>query len=134
VYTAAFIGNFTKVGGMEYLSCLLERGERRIPRWELYKEKFTPKIQEINFLWLEDDFIRNPQWTTDATFIFLHWTAFSAPKRDQIIDLLARCKEGTHVITFTYPIENPVYELLLSDTCDTSWGKAEFFFYEKITV
>lgn len=131
VFTSAFIGNFQKVRGIEYLYCLLERGEKRLHRWNHYKTNFPQKIQNIEFEFKEDDFALNDSWS-DSNFILLHWTTFSEDIRKTIIDSLEKCQEGTQIITFTYPIICPSYRILLKDTCDSSWGKAEFFFHEKV--
>ena len=133
VYTSAFIGIFKKVVGIEFLDSLLQRGEKRTHRWEKFKAEFTPTIQQVQIQWISSDFVDNPNWT-EATFIVLHWTAFSLESRKLITKYLNRCAEGTHVITFTAPIESKDYEMLLTDTCDTSWGKADFYFHEKITA
>eukprot|EP01039_Chlorochromonas_danica_P009562 gene9562-10569_t len=132
VYTAAFIGNFQKVAGVELLSTLLERGQKRRPRWEKMRSNFTKKIQGITFEWIEDNFIENDFWT-EGTFLFLHWTAFSYPCWKEVSQMMSNCVEGTQVITFTNPIDSPDFDLLLVDNCDTSWGKTEFYLHEKIT-
>jgi hypothetical protein len=134
VYTSACIGNFERVVGIETLNCLFERCERRQARWNTYKTSFTNKIQETIIEFYEDDFIKNSGfWIKDGSFYFLHWTTFSLPLREKVTELLAQCQEGSHVITFTKPIEHELFVVLLSDTCDTSWGKAEFFFHEKVS-
>ncbi len=133
VFVAAFIGNFKRVIGVEYLTSLISRGEKRMVRWDKFKGEFPNKIKDIDIQWTEDDFVENPFWTGNADFIFLHWTAFSWESRKLITKYLRRCPEGTHVITFTSPIQDKNFELFLTDTCDTSWGKAEFFFHEKIS-
>lgn len=133
VYTAALIGNFQRVVGIEFLACLVDRADRRLNRWNTYKKNFGNKIQEILVDFIEDDFLKNDSWTNDASFIFLHWTTFSSSSRQKMISHLLKCQEGTHIITFTKPIEHELFIVLLSDTCDTSWGKAEFFFHEKVT-
>lgn len=133
VYTAAFIGHFKKVIGIEVISCLHYRGRKRIARWEKILPKLTPTIQAVEFLWLEKDFMeKNDSWR-DAAFIFLHWTGFNEAQRSLVAKLLDGCEEGTHVVTLTLPIPSDAFEVLVTDTCDTSWGKAEFFFHEKIT-
>lgn len=132
VFTAAFIGKFIKVSGVEIVTALLERGEKRMMRWNKLKENFTNKIKAMEFEWNEDDFVVNTYWT-NGTFIFLHWTAFPLPLRKKMAQAMSACIEGTHVITFTHPIPSTDFVILLSDTCDTSWGKVEFFFHEKVT-
>lgn len=132
VYSSAFIGNFDRVVGIEYLPPLVERGERRLNRWNTYKKNFPNKMQEILIDFIEDDFLKNDFWTTDASFIFIHWTTFTFEAKEKVIENLLKCQEGTHIITFTKPIEHELFILLCSDTCDTSWGKAEFFFHEKV--
>lgn len=132
VYTAAFIGNFERVIGIEFITSLLERGERRLTRWNTYKKQFNNKLQEILIDFMEDDFLKNDSWSNDGSFIFIHWTTFTLQSRQKVIEHLLKCQEGTHIITFTKPIEHELFILLCSDTCDTSWGKAQFFFHEKV--
>lgn len=132
VYSAAFIGEFRKVAGIEFIKSLLDRGELRQSRWNLLSDNFNKQLKEVEFEFIEDDFLLNGFWS-EGTFIFLHWTAFSKDQRHTIAKLMASCEEGTHVITLTTPIPGNDFEVLVSDTCDTSWGKVEFFFQEKIT-
>jgi SAM-dependent methyltransferase len=134
VYTAAFIGTFSKVLGVELLTSLLERGERRMLRWEKMSQSFPSRIRNCKIEWIEDDFCVNTYWT-DGSFIFLHWTAFPSTLKSKLSSYFCACSEGTHVVTFSSPLDDPHgdFLLLLKDTCDTSWGKAEFFLHEKIT-
>eukprot|EP01031_Cornospumella_fuschlensis_P034291 gene34292-41504_t len=134
MYAAAFIGQFNKITGIELIGSLLERGEKRKLRFDLIKSQLPPKVQNMQFEFIEDDFVENDYWT-DATFIFLHWTALSPSQCREISTAMCKCVEGTHVITFTRPLldEHKDFDMLLSDTCDTSWGKTEFFLHEKVT-
>ena len=131
-YAASFIGDFDRVVGVENISSLLERGEKRGSRWERFQNNYTEKIREIVFDWIEDDFMLNGFWT-DGTFILLHWTAFSNEQRRTVAKLLGSCVEGTYVVSFTNPIPGEDFEILVHDTCVTSWGKSDFFFQEKVT-
>lgn len=134
LYAAAFIGQFNKITGLELIGSLLERGEKRKMRFDLIKSQLPPKVKNVQFEFIEDDFVDNDYWT-DATFIFLHWTALSPSQCREISGAMCKCVEGTHVITFTRPLldEHKDFDVLLSDTCDTSWGKTEFFLHEKVT-
>ncbi len=132
VYSAAFIGQFNKVVGIDNLSSLVERGEKRQGRWDLYADNFTQAMKEVIFEFIEDNFILSGFWT-EATFVLLHWTAFSKEQQLAVSKLLSECAEGTQVITFTNPIPGDDFEVLIKDSCEVSWGKADFFFQEKIT-
>ena len=46
---------------------------------------------------------------------------------------MAQCREGTLVISFTNPIPNSDFEILIKDSCDVSWGPAVFYVQEKLT-
>ena len=120
--------------GIELVSSLLERGERRMVRWEKLSQNLPSRIRDCRIEWIEDDFCINTYWT-DGTFIFLHWTAFSTTMKSELSKCFCACAEGTHVVTFSSPLDDPHgdFLLLVQDTCDTSWGKAEFFLHEKIT-
>jgi len=98
----------------------------------MFRPEFTSKIQDIQFEWTEDDVTETDFWA-EATFICLHWTAMSANQLREISEMMCKCVEGTHVITFTNPLDSADFDLLLVDTCDTSWGKTEFYFHEKVT-
>jgi hypothetical protein len=63
----------------------------------------------------------------------LHWTAFNNEQQRTVAGLLAACVEGTYVVSFTNPIPGVDFEILVHDTCVTSWGKSDFFFQEKVT-
>lgn len=89
-------------------------------------------MQEIDIAWIEDDFTQNDFWA-EATFIILHWTALESQQWGEVSEMMVKCVEGAHVITFTNPLNCEDFDLLLVDTCDTSWGKTEFYFHEKIT-
>lgn len=102
-------------------------------RWERLQSNFSKRIKDINFDWIEDDFVINGFWNSDATFILLHWTAFNNDLIQATSRHLAGCQEGVHVLTFTHPIPGNDFEILIQDTCVTSWGKTEFYFQEKIT-
>lgn len=117
---------------MENIAALLERGERRAGRWERFKGSYNERLREVIFDWIEDDFLLNGFWTV-ANFIVLHWTAFSNAQRRDVAALLATCAEGTYVVSFTHPIPGKDFEILVHDTCVTSWGKSDFFFQEKVT-
>lgn len=132
MYSAAFIGQFNKVVGVENIMALLERGEKRQPRWDLMSEGFTQAMREVLFEFIQDDFVLNNFWTAEATFILLHWTALSTEQQAAVGRLLGQCAEGTHVISFTAPIPGSDFTVLVRDHCEVSWGRAEFFF--QVTV
>lgn len=132
VFAAAFIGHFTRAIGVENVTSLLERGEKRMPRWEQMKEPFPKKIKDCNVEWVEDNILTSNFWV-EGSFIFLHWTAFSKEQRATISKALSQCAEGSHVLSFTTPVEGDDFIVLVKDTCETSWGRAEFFFQEKVT-
>jgi len=69
----------------------------------------------------------------DATFILLHWTAFSNAQLQLAGDVMSQCREGTLVISFTNPIPNSDFEILVKDSCEVSWGAAVFYIQEKLT-
>jgi hypothetical protein len=103
VYAAAYIGDFDRVIGVENISALLERGEKRAGRWERFQGSYTEKMRNIVFDWVEDDFTLNGFWT-DGSFILLHWTAFSNDQQRTVAKMLSACAEGTYVVSFTNPI------------------------------
>ena len=142
VYTAAMINlnKFDRCGGIDIISNLLDRGVKRMTRWDnIVKMNFPKEVRSIQFLWNNEDMYKNQNWL-DATFIIIHWTAFSNIQIKEMSALFYQCNEGTQIITITHPIqmdldrenENP-FELLIKDVCVTSWGNADFYFYEKLT-
>ena len=133
VYASIFLGNFARVTGVEQLASLLERGEKRASRWALMEDNFTQRILDVDKQWIEDDFVKNDFWTSDATFVLLHWTAFNYEERQLLTDHLNNLAEGAQVLSLTNPIPGNDYKLLVEDTCMTSWGPAKYFFQEKIT-
>ncbi len=132
VYSAALIGQFNKVVAIDAITSLIERGEKRQKRWDLMSENFTQKMREVMFEFIEDNFIMTNFWT-EASFLLLHWTAFSTEQRNLVTKILTECLEGTQIITFTNPIPSDDWQILVQDTCEVSWGKADFYFQEKIT-
>jgi hypothetical protein len=75
VYAAAFIGDFDRVVGVENISSLLERGERRTGRWERFGDRFTEKIRNVVFDWIEDDFMLNGFWTAGEYWVLCYVVA-----------------------------------------------------------
>ena len=41
--------------------------------------------------------------------------------------------QGTLLVAITHPIPDPDWELLIKDSCPTSWGDAEYYIFEKLT-
>lgn len=58
VFAAAFIGDFNKVAGIEAIQALIDRGEKRMPRWERARPLLTKKMQKVRFMWQQDDFLK----------------------------------------------------------------------------
>ena len=133
VYAAALVGSWKKCVGVENVIALLERGSKRMSRWETYSENFPKLTTEIEMDFVDDNFLENDFWV-EATFIFLHWTAFSNEQISKSSSMFSYCPEGTIVIAFTNPVPNDDFEILIKDSCLTSWGEAEFFIQEKLTV
>lgn len=133
VYSAAFIGDFVKVGGIENIQALLDRGEKRMPRWERFKQSFTNPMQKMRFIWEQDNFIENPSPWADGTFVLLHWTALNREQIETMGTLMNQLREGCIVVSFTNPVPNTDFEILVKDACVTSWGKADFYIQEKLT-
>ena len=133
VYAAAFLGGFAKVVGTDNLNTLLERGERRASRWDIHKLGFTDQVKKTTFEWIEEDILVNSFWR-DSSFLFLHWSAFSYQQRQTLASMMGQLNEGTQVISLTSPIPGDDFEVLVTDSCVTSWGKADYFFQEKITA
>jgi len=133
VYAAAFIGDFVKVGGIENIQALLDRGEKRMPRWERHSEIFPKAMKKIRFVWEQDNFIENPAPWADGTFILLHWTAFNKEQLEAMGKLMNQLREGCIVVSFTNPVPNTDFEILVKDSCETSWGRADYYVQEKLT-
>lgn len=133
VYTAAFIGNFATCCGYEYITPLLETGERKLRIWNKIKSSMSADIKALKILWICDNFITQNIWTSDATFVVLHWTAFNPTEVEMLSSLFDYCMEGLFVITFTHPLKNDNFELIVQDACRVNWGEAAFYVYEKVT-
>jgi len=138
VYTAAMINEnkFESCGGIDVIGNLLDRGVKRMLRWDTkVKVSFPNEVKNTRMLWSNEDIFKSNAWH-EATFVFIHWTAFSNKQVVALSELLRVCKEGTHVVTITHPITNinDDFELLITDECITSWGDADFFVYEKLTT
>jgi SAM-dependent methyltransferase len=135
VYAAACLGNFTRCVGIDRVKAVLDRGKKRMARWERAKDDYPVHVQTVEFDWLNTNFLEDTNWTSYANFIFLHWTALSNPQIRQTTELLTQCAKGTICVTLTNPIMDEVttgYEVLEQGHCDTSWGRATFYVYEKM--
>lgn len=135
VYCAAFVGNFSRCFGIEFIPPLYERALRRMPRWtkcvgEVLEK--APRFAQTQINWINSDLLDLPNWV-DASFIFLHWTSFSLSQRLLLASQMAQCEEGTFVVSLTYPVPSADFALLVRDQCSVSWGTTEFFVQEKIT-
>jgi hypothetical protein len=53
--------------------------------------------------------------------------------RKLVCGLMDYCQEGTMTVTFTHPVINDDFELLVQDTCRVSWGEVDFFVQMKTT-
>ena len=134
VYSASIIGQFKTCAGIEILEKLIERGEKRKKQWlNITAKDFIPsRIKNMEFLWIHDDFYTRKEWF-NATFILLHWSAFSTVDRKKLSLQMDRCAEGTFCITVTHPLQNPAFEILASSFIKVSWGETEYFVHEKMT-
>ena len=45
---------------------------------------------------------------------------------DRAGDCLAQLREGAIVVSFTTPVANSDFEILVKDTCEVSWGQAVY--------
>jgi len=132
VYCAALFGNFVKCAGVEAVQALYERGAKRIGRWESLKPKLSSAVQGTDIDFTHDNFLNTDAWL-EATFILLHWTAFNQEQVMNTSRMLEGCREGTIVIALTHPVRSSDFELLIKESCHTSWGEAEYYVQEKIT-
>lgn len=135
VYAAALVGHvpWKVCGGIDAIEALVERGEKRMPRWERFGFGFPAEVRKTEFIWEQDNFLENESPWMDATFILLHWTAFNSDQLKLAGDVMAQCREGTLVVTFTNPIPNSDFEILIKDSCEVSWGPAVYYVQEKLT-
>lgn len=132
VYAAAFIGDFSECIGVEYITALLEAGERKLSRWNRIKKDFPQSMQLLKMTWNNENYLEFDAWTK-STFITAHWTTLPKALVEQASLMMDQCAEGTMVVTFTHELVNSNFDLLVKDTCRVSWGEADFFVYEKMT-
>ena len=135
VYAAALVGHvpWKTCGGIDAIEALVERAEKRMPRWERFSIGFPTDTRKIDMVWEQDNFLLNEVPWMDATFVLLHWTAFNSEQLKLAGDVMAQLREGTLVVTFTNPIPNSDFEILIKDSCEVSWGPAVFYVQEKLT-
>jgi SAM-dependent methyltransferase len=133
VFTAALVGDFTKVLGVEHVDALMERGSKRMVKWDMVQSRLPEAKRRIEFAWAGEDFTEKTRTWFDATFIFLHWTAFNNDSVRLISALMHQCKEGALVVSITRPLQNDRFEVLVQDKCKTSFGEVDFFVQEKLS-
>ena len=133
VYTAAFIGNFKECNGIDMITPLLETGERLARKWNKMKSSFPEAMRTIKFNWICENFLLNDDWV-DGTFIVLHWTALNPKQIQHIATKLDYCEEGTMTISFTRPVPNENFEIVVADCCQVSWGETDFYVQIKSTA
>ena len=141
VYAAAFIGKFEICCGFEQLRGLYDRGQKRERVWKkmVQSYNFPSPIRDAKIKFYNDDFVGGkPQdeWTIRASLVFLHWTAFSKQQILRTTQALKYCQEGCMCICLTHPIPanaDSGYEVLEQGICETSWGEAEYYLYEKMS-
>lgn len=131
VFTAALVGEFKRVMGIEHIDALMERGSKRMVKWDMANARLPDIKRQIEFSWVGEDFTQKPATWYDATFIMLHWTTFNADLVKLISNLMNQCKEGCIVVSFVRPLLNEKFKLLVKDVCKTSYGKVDFFVQEK---
>lgn len=132
VYAAAFVGDFAKCCGVEVIPPLLERGLKRMDQWRQFTEEARSSFKTPAISWINANFLESLIWI-DATFVFLHWTAFSLPQRLLMADHLGLCAEGTIVVSITHAVPSTDFITLVKDECTASWGTTDFYVLEKIT-
>ena len=132
VYAAAFVGDFAKCSGVEVIPPLLERGLRRMEQWRQFTEEVSGSFNTPAVSWVSANFLESLTWI-DATFVFLHWTAFSLPQRLLMADHLGLCAEGTIIVSITHAVPSTDFVILVKDECTASWGTTDFYVLEKIT-
>jgi hypothetical protein len=133
VFASALTGNFKMCGAVENVETLLDRGSKRMVKWDNLKGGFPQKQRECKFVWAKENFLENPQTWVVGNYFFLHWTAFSLDQRATVAEHVEECSEGSIFITLTNPIEVNSLEILIEDWCETSWGRTKFFVHEKMT-
>jgi hypothetical protein len=133
VYAAALIGSFNKCCGIEGVKALHDRANLRAYRWNSLKENFPRRFRDIDIVFSHDNFFKC-DFQTEATFVLLHWTAFTRAQRETVAETLESCREGTLVVALTHPIPGETFEILKIDECDTSWGHTIFYVQEKLTA
>ncbi len=133
VYAAAFIGSFERVVGIEYITALLERGEKKTERWNKIKAQFPPEFENKTRVNWKNDNLYDVDYWLDGTFYVLHWTSFSPKQREIISSKMSKCRTGTLCLTFTEPLPEEHFEILVQDVCRVSWGEADFFVQLKVS-
>ena len=123
----------TKYIGIEILNNLLNRGLKRKQIWTnlIIQDFISEKIKHTDINWILGDIYDIKDWY-EGTFILINWTAFSSNDRLKLSKYLNSCQIGTFCITITHELNNSNFELMISDSCEISWGVTEYFVYEKM--
>jgi SAM-dependent methyltransferase len=93
-------------------------------------DQITRRLRIKNLRWQRINMIDAD--LTSATVIYLYGTAFNEQGIQHLSAHLSTCREGTRIITVSYPLENPAFELLQTLTLQFVWGEADVFIQKRL--
>lgn len=68
---------------------------------------------------------------SDATHVFINWTALAPETRERLIERLRTCRPGTRVLTVTRPVEGPGFILRSRHWLLFTWGLEHVWIHER---
>jgi hypothetical protein len=113
----------------QYFKCkaiAIEKIPLFVSKAQAIKEKFYLDEVEI----VDNDFFSSS--LNLGNVIYLAWTCFSDEDRQRLEKDLCSLKNGTRVVTVSYPMENDCFSFIDSFIVSFPWGMGEVFVQEKV--
>ena len=137
VLCAGAMHQFTQCWGIDYLRSLTDLGQDMLKEWN-QMESFTSQrdyFKDIQFRIVCANLLESDAYVDNTTVCFIHSTCFSDEMMDTIAQKSRGMNVGTLMITVTKPLpDEKLWYTIGTDLIEMTWGKAKFFFQEKIAI
>jgi len=125
VFGAALIHDFHHCTGIEILSGLHGMCNDHFKKWLRLRSKLPLKKTETEFRILLGDAL-HIDWS-DASVVFINGTCFSKEMHEVLIQKANSLLQATFVITLSFPLASPLFEVLETGKIPVTWGMATYF-------
>lgn len=125
VFGAALIHDFHICRGIEILSGLHNMCNDHFKKWLRQRSKLPLKKTETEFRFQLGDAL-HMDWS-DANIVFINGTCFSKEMHETLAKKANSLSLATFVITISFPLASPLFEVLETGKIPVTWGMATYF-------